>query len=100
MNKRFDEARIRLDKARIAREKDKKKIAQIYKLVDASGFGRQEIIDFLRDVLPNAWSESVDNYVVNESVGDVQSLFVDILCLAISNSEKEMVFYTSGRKKR
>lgn len=89
----------RLDEARIAREKDKKKIAQIHKLVDASGFGRQEIIDFLRDVLPNAWSESVDNYVVNEPVGDVQSLFVDILCLAISDSEEEMVIHTLGRKK-
>jgi hypothetical protein len=89
----------RLDEARIACEKDKKKIAQIHKLVEASGFGRQDIIDFLGDVLPNAWSESVENYVVNEPVGDVQSLFVDILCLAISDSEEEMVVHTSGRKK-
>jgi hypothetical protein len=89
----------KLDKARIACEKEAKKIAQIHKLVEASGFGRQDIIDFLRDVLPNAWSESVDNYAVNEPVGDVQSLFVDILCLAISDSEEEMVVHTSGRKK-
>jgi len=89
----------KLDKARIAYEKGAKKIAQIHKLVEASGFGRQDIIDFLRDVLPNAWSESVDNYAVNEPIGDVQSLFVDILCLAISDSEEEMVVHTSGRKK-
>lgn len=89
----------KLDKARIACEKEAKKIAQIHKLVEASGFGRQDIIDFLRDVLPNAWSESVDNYAVNEPIGDVQSLFVDILCLAISDSEEEMVVHISGRKK-